>query len=214
MKGLFEELRWDEHGLIPAVVQDGETGEVLMVAYMNETSLVRTLNTGETYFWSRSRDELWHKGETSGNIQRVLRIVPDCDGDTLLVQVEQEGKACHTGHRSCFFRDAHLEGRGTRPIADVLGMLTRTIRSRYVAMPEGSYTTTLFRAGIDRILKKVGEEAAEVVIAAKNRNREEITWEVADLVYHVLVMLQEEDVPLKMIAEQLEKRFTKKPQED
>ncbi|MGA9119425.1 MAG: bifunctional phosphoribosyl-AMP cyclohydrolase/phosphoribosyl-ATP diphosphatase HisIE [Bacteroidota bacterium] len=214
MKGLFEGLHYDDNGLIPAVVQDGETGEVLMVAYMNEESLLKTLNSGETHFWSRSRQELWHKGGTSGNIQKVLRIVPDCDSDTLLVQVEQEGKACHTGHRSCFFADAHQDGKGTRPMSDVLGILSRTIRARYVEMPEGSYTTSLFRSGIDRILKKVGEEATEVVIAAKNRNREEIAWEVADLFYHLLVMLQEEEVTLGMIGEQLEKRFSKNSKED
>jgi len=214
MTGIFEGLHYDANGLIPAVVQDAETGEVLMLAYMNEESLLKTLNTGESHFWSRSRQELWRKGATSGNIQKVHRIVPDCDGDTLLVQVEQTGAACHTGHRTCFYSQAHKDGSGSRPLSDVLGMLTRTIRDRYVSMPEGSYTTSLFRGGLDRILKKVGEEATEVVIGAKNRNREEIAWEVSDLLFHLLVMLQEEGVPLQMIAEELEKRFPKKSKDD
>lgn len=214
MTGIFEELHYDANGLIPAIVQDAETGEVLMLAYMNEESLLKTLDTGETHFWSRSREELWHKGETSGHFQKVHRIVPDCDRDTLLVQVEQTGSACHTGHRTCFFSEAHKDGSGTRPISDVLGMLTRTIHDRYVQMPEGSYTTTLFRGGLDRILKKIGEEAGEVIIGAKNRNREEISWEVADLLYHLLVMLEDEGVTLQMIAEELEKRFGKKSKED
>ena len=214
MKGIFEELHYDGNGLIPAVVQDAETGEVLMLAYMNEASLLKTLDTGETHFWSRSRQALWHKGETSGHFQKVHRIIPDCDRDTLLVQVEQTGSACHTGHRTCFYSEAHKEGAGSRPISDVLGTLTRTIHDRYVQMPEGSYTTSLFRGGLDRILKKIGEEAGEVIIGAKNRNREEIAWEVSDLVYHVLVMLQEEGVSLQMIADELEKRFPKKSKED
>ena len=214
MKGIFEELHYDANGLIPAIVQDAETGEVLMLAYMNEASLLKTLDTGETHFWSRSRQALWHKGETSGHFQKVHRIVPDCDRDTLLVQVEQTGSACHTGNRSCFYSEAHKDATGARPISDILGMLTRTIHERYVQMPEGSYTTTLFRGGLDRILKKIGEEAGEVIIGAKNRNREEISWEVSDLVYHLLVMLEEEGVSLQMIAEELEKRFGKKSKED
>ncbi len=214
MSGIFEELRYDANGLVPAIVQDAETGEVLMLAYMNEESLLKTLDTGETHFWSRSREELWHKGSTSGNTQKVHRIVPDCDGDALLVQVVQTGVACHTGHRTCFFGKAHEDGTGGRPLSDVLGILARTIHERYVEMPEGSYTTSLFRGGLDRILKKVGEEATEVVIGAKNRNRDEISWEVSDLVFHLLVMLEEEGVPLQMIAEELEKRFPKKMKED
>ena len=209
MKGLFEYLHYDANGVIPAVVQDAETGEILMLAYMNEESLLKTLDTGQTHFWSRSRHEMWHKGSTSGHFQHVHRIVPDCDGDSLLVQVEQDGVACHTGNRTCFFSPGHKDGPGTRPLSDVIGTLSRTIHSRYVEMPEGSYTTTLFRGGLDRILKKVGEEATEVVIGAKNRNREEIAWEVSDLVYHLMVMLEEEGVPLKMIVEELEKRFAK-----
>lgn len=208
----LDEVRFDEKGLLPAIVQDAITGEILMLAYMNEESLVKTLDTGETHFWSRSRGELWHKGETSGHVQRVMRAAVDCDGDALLLQVEQEGPACHTGHRSCFFTEAHRHPGAAPPLSDTLGKLLRVIHSRFVEMPEGSYTTSLFRSGVDTILKKIGEESGEVIIATKNHKPDEIAWEVSDLLYHMLVLLENEGVPLSAIAAELERRG--KPKQD
>lgn len=206
--------RFDAQGLIPAVVQDVNTGAVLMVAYMNEESLLKTLDTGQTHFWSRSRQEIWRKGETSGNTQRVVRVHVDCDGDALLVQVEQRGTACHTGEYSCFFTPVRYDGGTVRTFSEVLGRLARVIHRRREEMPENSYTTTLFKGGVDKILKKVGEEAGEVIIAAKNHKRDEIVWEVSDLLYHTLVLLEEEGVSLADIAGELEKRGGKRPGEE
>jgi len=206
MSESLDKIRYDEHGLVPAIVQDAVSGEVLMLAYMNEESLTKTLGTGHTHFWSRSRQELWHKGETSGHFQKVKRISLDCDGDALLVQVEQEGAACHTGNRSCFYTEAHKVPEATRPISDTLGSLMRVIHSRHTDMPEGSYTTTLFRDGLDRILKKVGEEAGEVIIAAKNQSVQELAWESADLLYHLLVLLEQQGMSMQDVCGELEKR--------
>lgn len=203
------EVKFDRDGLVPAVIQDATSGEVLMVAYMNRESLAKTVETGETHFWSRSRQELWRKGATSGHTQSVRRISVDCDGDALLVLVDQVGAACHTGNRSCFFRDlSGAEGVEDAEVgfAEVIGELARVIHDRKEKMPEGSYTTTLFATGVDRILKKVGEEAGEVIIAAKNHSRGEIAWEVSDLLYHLLVLLEQEGVGLGEVAKELSKR--------
>jgi phosphoribosyl-ATP pyrophosphohydrolase/phosphoribosyl-AMP cyclohydrolase len=208
----FENLRYDDRGLIPAIIQDSLTGEVLMLAYMNRESLIKTLSTGHTHFWSRSRNEMWHKGETSGNYQHVERIAIDCDGDALLVHVRQDGVACHTGKMTCFHTEAHAAPGARTSLAESIGILARTIKSRKAAMPEGSYTTYLFQHGIDKILKKVGEEAGEVIIAAKNHNASEIAWETSDLLYHLLVMLEEEGISLSAISAELIKRRSK-PQE-
>jgi phosphoribosyl-AMP cyclohydrolase / phosphoribosyl-ATP pyrophosphohydrolase len=202
-------LKFDEQGLIPAVVQDAESGHVLMVAFMNRQSLEKTVTSGETWFWSRSRQALWHKGETSGNVQKVKKIDADCDGDALLVRVEQVGNACHTGERSCFFRRVTGGEEPAGSLAEVLLSLSRRIAERKRDMPEGSYTTKLFREGTDRILKKVGEEAGEIIIAAKNHHPGEIAWEVADLLYHLLVMMEQEGVPLVKVTEELERRALK-----
>ena len=206
----IDTLRFDVGGLIPAVVQDAQSGSVLMLAYMNRESLAKTLETGETHFWSRQRREVWHKGETSGNTQTVKGISVDCDSDTLLVQVDQKGNACHTGEYSCFF--SSLEGSGTaRPLlGGTLGRLASVISARATERPEGSYTAKLLQSGIDRILKKIGEEAGEVIIAAKNHQKEEIAWEVADLMYHTLVLLEHEGVSMAEIAGELEKRAHQK----
>jgi phosphoribosyl-ATP pyrophosphohydrolase/phosphoribosyl-AMP cyclohydrolase len=203
------EVKFDRDGLVPAVVQDATSGEVLMVAYMNKESLAKTLETGQTHFWSRSRKELWHKGETSGHTQAVKSIALDCDGDTLLLRVEQTGVACHTGNRSCFFRELNLDSEPVTGLAQVLGELSRVIHDRKEKMPEGSYTSKLFAAGVDRILKKVGEEAGEVIIAAKNHSKEEIAWEVSDLLYHLLVLLAQEGVSLEDVAKELQGRSQK-----
>jgi phosphoribosyl-AMP cyclohydrolase / phosphoribosyl-ATP pyrophosphohydrolase len=210
----MQDVKFDREGLVPAVVQDAASGEVLMVAYMNKESLGKTLETGQTHFWSRSRKELWRKGETSGHTQTVKSISLDCDGDTLLVRVEQIGVACHTGNRSCFFRDLKGSIEPVAGFAQVVGELSRVIHERKEQMPEGSYTTKLFNSGVDRILKKVGEEAGEVIIAAKNHNKAEIAWEVSDLLYHLLVLLEQEGVGLEEIARELQGRSQKSKKEN
>lgn len=197
----LDEIRFDEQGLIPAIVQDAVTGEVLTLAYMNHESLVRTIETKQTWFWSRSRKELWHKGATSGNTQEVVTLKLDCDSDAILVTVNPAGPACHTGAVSCFGTDTKAAQLG--PLLDQLYDL---ISSRERERPAGSYTTYLFTEGLDKILKKVGEESAETIIAAKNESKERLTAEAADLVYHLLVLLVARDVSLGEIAAELGQR--------
>ena len=245
MKLDIEDLRIDARGLIPAVVQDAATGEVLTVAYMNAESLRRTLESGETWFWSRSREELWHKGATSGHTQRVLKVAADCDADALVVVVSPNGPACHTGAHSCFGREVAglLDGSravvssaedvsldnsdavGERRLAEesrafdevevavslvgtgaTLAALYEVIGRRRREMPENSYTTYLFREGLDKILKKVGEESAETIIAAKNGDRARLVEEVSDLAYHLLVLLVERGVALEEVGAELARR--------
>ena len=194
----IDELNFDERGLIPAIVQDARTREVLTLAYMNEESIARTIETGETWFWSRSRNELWHKGETSGNTQSVVALHSDCDNDAIVVLVNPAGPACHTGARSCFESTAADEDLGL-----LLNTLYELIESRERQRPEGSYTTYLFNSGLDKILKKVGEESSETIIAAKNEDRTRLTAEVADLVYHLLVLLVARGVTLDEIRVEL-----------
>jgi phosphoribosyl-ATP pyrophosphohydrolase/phosphoribosyl-AMP cyclohydrolase len=204
------ELRYDEYGVVPAVIQDAETGAVLMVGYMSRESLEKTLEKGETVFWSRSRRVLWPKGATSGNTQRVREIRYDCDADALLVRVEQKGVACHTGEYSCFHStlpDVHGTPDPERAsFGETLGILARRIHQRNLDRPEGSYTAKLLKGGIDRILKKIGEESGEVIIAAKNHVPAEITWEVADLMYHLLVMMEHEGIRLGDVGAVLQDR--------
>jgi phosphoribosyl-ATP pyrophosphohydrolase/phosphoribosyl-AMP cyclohydrolase len=202
----IDALRFDENGLIPAIVQDAATGTVLTLAFMNRESLKLTLEKGETHFWSRRRQELWHKGATSGHVQKVLSISVDCDSDALLVRVEQTGVACHTGEYSCFFSPLEGTGEPQLGLGEVLGGLARIIRDRAQTQPEGSYTAKLLASGIDRILKKIGEEAGEVIVAAKNHSKKEIAWEVSDLLYHTLVLLQHEGVTTAEVAAELEGR--------
>jgi phosphoribosyl-ATP pyrophosphohydrolase/phosphoribosyl-AMP cyclohydrolase len=206
-----ESLAWDERGLLPAVVQDARTGEVLTLAWMNRESLARTLETGETWFWSRSRQALWHKGETSGNVQRVAALAADCDQDALVVRVTPAGPACHTGARTCFHRE--VEGAPTGPasltgesLGAALDGLLATIAQRKADLPEGSYTTYLFRAGLNKVLKKVGEETTEVVIAAKESDDEALAGEVADLLYHLSVLLAARALPPEQVARKLAER--------
>lgn len=217
-------IRWNESGLVPAVVQDANSLEVLMVAYMNPESLQLSLESGQTWFWSRSRSELWHKGGTSGNTQAITSIHYDCDSDTLLLKVVPEGPACHTGATSCFFREIPLNSQSTEvnqrvaSLTDgerfaVLGELERVIAEREVERPEGAYTTYLFDKGVDKILKKVGEEASETIIAAKNKDNAELRLEVSDLIYHLLVLLQERKLPLDEIMEELSTRH-ERPRRD
>lgn len=204
----FSQVQYDDHGLIPAIVQDARSGEVLTLAYMNSDSLQKTLDTRETWFWSRSRSELWHKGATSGNLQRVVAIRQDCDSDALVIIVEPAGPACHTGQRSCFYRD--LEGQvvaeSFRSLGTVLDELYALIESRRRDRPDGSYTTYLFEQGLDKILKKLGEEASETIIAAKNDEKGPLVSESADLIYHLIVLLVDRDVRLASIRDELVRR--------
>lgn len=194
-------IKFDEHGLAPAIVQDADTREVLMLAYMNEESLARTLETGQTWFWSRSRNELWHKGATSGNTQDVVALTTDCDNDTIVVLVEPAGPACHTGARSCFGLQVAEQHPG-----GLLHELYDVIKSRKEERPEGSYTAYLFDKGLDKILKKFGEEAAETIIAAKNDDKQQLIAETADLLYHLLVLLVEREVNLDNVRDELAQR--------
>lgn len=205
---MIEGLKFDEKGLITAVVQDAQSKEVLTVAYMNEESLQKTIETGETWFYSRSRQELWHKGETSGNTQKVVSITADCDQDALVVEVLPTGPACHNGTTSCFTET--LIQNETAGSVGIISYLADVIRQRETEMPEGAYTTYLFDKGVDKICKKVGEEATEVVIGAKNRDADEVKWEAADLIYHLLVLLQEQKVNVYDVLEVLQKRHEEK----
>ncbi|WP_077604451.1 bifunctional phosphoribosyl-AMP cyclohydrolase/phosphoribosyl-ATP diphosphatase HisIE [Oceanobacillus sojae] len=200
-------IKYDENGLVPAIVQDYTTGEVLTLAYMNEVSLVKTLETGETWFYSRSRKELWNKGETSGNKQLVKRIKVDCDQDALVVQVQPLGPACHKGTITCF-ENTLLENE--KPLFSMIHELTGKIKDRKENPQEGAYTTYLFNKGLDKILKKIGEESTEVVIGAKNNDKEELTNELADLLYHSLVLMENQGVTAKDIKQILNERHIEK----
>ncbi len=253
MSDIFEKVKFNIDGLIPAVTQDIRTDEVLMLAYMNEESLRKTMETGMVHYYSRSRQKLWLKGETSGHFQKVRSISVDCDGDTLLIKVEQTGAACHTGHHSCFFTKLDAEELKSRAMQEpgtgdsmkdaitvkadeekdgnssgqsfasaeqdekntgdfgtsgpvVLQEVYDVISDRLAHPREGSYTNYLFTKGIDKILKKVGEEACEVVIAAKNGSRDDIKAEIADLMYHIMVLLVERGMTLEDVYEELEQR--------
>jgi phosphoribosyl-AMP cyclohydrolase / phosphoribosyl-ATP pyrophosphohydrolase len=200
----IELIKYDDRGLVPAIVQDYLDGTVLMMAWMNQASLHKTLTTGETWFWSRSRQEFWHKGATSGNTQHVKAIRYDCDSDALLVTVEQVGDiACHTGERSCFHQVA---GTKTAPPADTLSGLYQTICDRRDNPRAGSYTQTLFAGGDNKILKKIGEEAAEVVMACKDDDPDQIAGEVADLLYHSLVAIAHHNVDIRDVYRKLQSR--------
>lgn len=203
----IDKLQFDDKGLLPAIVQDDRTGEVLMLAYMNKEAIEKTIETNETWFYSRSRQELWNKGATSGNRQQVKRLSVDCDADTLLVQVAPQGPACHTGEKTCFFTTA-LENE--QSLREVVYEVIDEIQNRKENPVEGSYTTYLFNEGIDKVLKKVGEETTEVVIGAKNADKEEVSNEIADLVYHTLVLMNILDVDLADIQKVLHKRRPKK----
>ena len=200
----IDRIRFNEQGLVPAIAQDYLDGTVLMMAWMNQESLQKTLTTGEAWYWSRSRQELWHKGATSGHFQKIHSLRYDCDSDALLLTIEQVGDiACHTGERSCFHQIADSK---SPPPADTLSGLYEIIRSRRDNPQAGSYTCQLFDGGDNKILKKIGEEAAEVVMACKDDDPEAIASEVADLFYHTLVALAHHQVDLRAVYEILEKR--------
>ena len=195
-------LKFDEKGLIPAIVTDAFTGDVLMVAYMNAESLRISIEEGKTCFWSRSRKELWRKGETSGNVQRIVSIKTDCDQDTLLISVKKNGPACHTGSESCFFEDVYSSGEA--PLS--LSGMYRHIADRKANRKPGSYTTYLFDKGTDKILKKIGEESTGVVIAGKSGDKAETIYEIADLAYHMMVLMADLGITPEDIKKELESR--------
>lgn len=211
---IVSRLKFDSEGLIPAIVQDVSTRQVLTVAYMNRETVKLSLTKGETHFWSRSRQEIWHKGETSGNTQRITDIHVDCDGDALLVSVQPRGPACHTGSETCFhhklFSKPSQENALSGRFPETVDRLVRTLKSRWKHRPEGSYTSYLFTQGRDKILKKIGEESAETIIAAKNRSRAELTSESADLFFHLLVLLTNEGVEFEEVLAELDKRARKR----
>ena len=214
---VLSQLKFDDQGLIPAIVQDAATGRVLTLAYMNRETVQLSLEERQTWFWSRSRQHLWHKGETSGNTQQILRAEADCDGDALLVTVEPHGPACHTGRDSCFFTNvfgAEFQPR-FGPLSEgrflpTIERLVELIKTRKAEMPEGSYTTYLFSKGLDKILKKIGEESAETIIAAKNHSKSELVLESADLLYHLLVLFVHEGLEVESVLAELEKRAQRK----
>ena len=199
----IEKLKFDEKGLIPAIVVDYYTKEVLTLAYMNKESLEISINEGKTCFYSRSRKELWRKGETSKNYQHIQNIKSDCDNDALVVEVIKDGPACHTGAESCFMNDIY-EKENYKDFS--IYKLYELIKGRKINNTEGSYTTYLFNSGIDKILKKIGEESSEVIIGAKNDSKEETIYELADLFYHSLVLMVEKNITLNDIKEELAKR--------
>ena len=240
MRFEIDDLKFDGRGLVPVTVQDARTREVLTLAYMNAESLRRTIAAREMWFWSRSRSELWHKGETSGNTQSLVELRVDCDRDALVALVEPAGPACHTGAATCFHNrvgDAHQEAReddassvspeGQQPgeareddaskgerkesLGALLSKLYALVETRRRERPNGSYTTYLFEQGLDKILKKVGEESAETIIAAKNQDRHALAGEVSDLIYHLVVLLVESGVTLDDIAGELSRRSEKRP---
>lgn len=234
----IDDLKFDASGLVPVIVQDAESGQVLTLAYANREAISQTLLTRKSTFWSRSRDQLWVKGLTSGNTQEVLEVVLDCDQDAVLYKVIPGGPACHTGAESCFHNPigqltttpsprsvnssatpfSHWEkgrggpgGEGHPPLGEVLEKVYYTIQSRIQELPEGSYVAKMHQGGIDRILKKVGEEAGEVIIAAKNQNPEELRWEASDLLFHLLFTLAEQGLSPDDLAETLWQRHRPQP---
>ncbi len=204
-----DEIKFDEKGLVPAVVQDATDGRVLMLAYMNRESMEKTLETGKTWFFSRSRQKLWNKGETSGHYQQVKEILVDCDEDALVIKVDQTGPACHTGNQSCFFRKVE-DGKLTEYVqpatASILDEVYAVVKDRMENPKEGSYTNYLIDTGIDKILKKVGEECSETIIAAKNAEPSEIAPETSDLLYHLIVMIAERGMTMEDIYAELKHR--------
>lgn len=200
---LVETIKFNDRGLVPAVAQDINSRKVLMVAYMNKEAVLKTLEEKIAYYYSRSRQKLWKKGETSGHIQEVKGFYLDCDNDTVLLMVQQKGTACHTGSYSCFFNEVIKSSGNSK---DILDELYDLIEHRKKNPVQDSYTNYLFTKGLDKILKKVGEEASEVIIGAKNKNKAELVYEISDLVYHLLVLMVNEEVKIEDIENELLKR--------
>ena len=227
MNEVLKDLKFDDRGLIPVVTQDCRTDEVLMVAYMNREALDKTLETGQVHYWSRSRNKLWLKGETSGHFQQVRSISIDCDGDSLLIKAEQKGAACHTGHHSCFYRKLDMQindcdnslisketvekqdivlNNANEELSNVIEDVFKVVLDRKANPKEGSYTNYLFEKGLDKILKKIGEEASEVIIASKNPDKSQIKGEISDLFYHIFVLMVERGINLDDIYNELKGR--------
>jgi phosphoribosyl-AMP cyclohydrolase / phosphoribosyl-ATP pyrophosphohydrolase len=209
----IDEVSFDARGLVPVVVQEAGTGEVLMLAWATAEALRRTLETGRAHYWSRSRSEMWEKGATSGHVQAVVDVRLDCDADAVLYRVRQTGAACHTGERSCFYRaadgaDALARAPDPRHVAT---RIEDVVARRAAEMPEGAYTTYLFKAGLDKVLKKVGEEAAETIVAAKNPDDPALASEAADLVFHLAVLMQARGMVLTDVWTELDRRFGAAP---
>jgi phosphoribosyl-AMP cyclohydrolase / phosphoribosyl-ATP pyrophosphohydrolase len=205
------EITWNSDGLVPGIIQDARTGEVRMLGYLSAESLRLTVESGLVHFHSRSRNRIWMKGETSGHVLRFVDARVDCDGDTLLLRVIPVGPTCHTGEETCFFAEP-LASTGAEPATSrIIDEIAGTIASRQTEMPQGSYTTYLFQEGIDKIGKKIGEEAAEVIIAAKNGDPEPLAAEAADLLYHLLVMLRASEVPMESVWSTLQQRHGNPP---
>ena len=217
LEDIEEKIEFDENGLIPAILQDINSGEVLMLAYMNRNSLARTLSQELACFYSRSRQELWLKGETSGNYQPVEDVRLDCDGDTLLLLVDPEGPACHTGEKSCFYRSIKSEGGeldgnkkpDSAPAGEVLQELSEVIHRRNLDKPPGSYTAELLDKGLGEIAKKIGEEGVELALAARSKEEEEVFRESADFIYHLLVLLEAREISLDGVMSELARRLEK-----
>lgn len=211
MKINIHKIKFNRDGLVPAIIQDHRTHTVLMMAYMNEEALKATIDTGITHFWSRSRGKLWQKGETSGHIQVVKKVLYDCDGDTLLVQVEQIGSACHTGNRSCFYRQLYEKdikpGLEEASVSGILNKVYEVIVDRRDRPKKSSYVSTLYSSGVDKILSKITEEAGELIISSKNNDRSEIIYEAADLWFHTLVLLGYHGLTPQDIYTELGKRY-------
>jgi len=218
MKELLDQIKFDGNGLVPVITQDYKTNEVLMMAYMNEEAFIKSMETGKVHYFSRSRNKLWLKGETSGHFQIIKSVNLDCDGDALLIKVEQVEAACHTGHYSCFYRELDKDGikETSEKVFDeksVYGDKSKILKEVYdvvvdrrINPKEGSYTNYLFDKGIDKILKKVGEEAAEVIIASKNPDNGEVIYEISDLIYHLTVLMVERGITFDDIFDELGKR--------
>ncbi|MGC9188590.1 MAG: bifunctional phosphoribosyl-AMP cyclohydrolase/phosphoribosyl-ATP diphosphatase HisIE [Sulfurihydrogenibium sp.] len=203
----LDKISFNEDGLVPVIAQNYYNGKILMQAYANKEAIQETIKSGYATYFSRSRQSLWKKGETSGNLQKVIDIKIDCDEDSLIYLVVEEGPACHTGEESCFYRNLNLE-KDTKPLPfEILHKLYEKIEERKNTKPEGSYVAKLFEKGSDKIIQKVGEEAIETVIALKNKNKDEIIYETADLLFHLLVALVDSGVKLEYIQEELLKRY-------
>lgn len=203
----LDNLKFNQDGLIPVITQNYYTGKILMQAYANKEAIEETLKSGYATYFSRSRNALWKKGETSGNYQKIMDIKVDCDEDSIIYLVVEEGPACHTGEESCFYRNLNLE-KDSKPVPfEILHKLYEKIQERKEAMPEGSYVASLFKKGSDKIIQKVGEEAVEAVIALKNKDKDEIVYETSDLLFHLLIALVDAGVKLSDIEEELLKRY-------
>jgi phosphoribosyl-ATP pyrophosphohydrolase/phosphoribosyl-AMP cyclohydrolase len=205
-----DSITWDDNGLVPGIVQDARTGEVRMLGYLSAEALRLTVETGLVHFFSRSRGRIWQKGESSGNVLRLVDLRADCDGDTLLLRVIPQGPTCHTGAQTCFFAAPLAESAAPVAGPEMLARLDRLIAARKAELPAGSYTTYLFEQGVDKIAKKIGEEAAEVIVAAKNADPEPLAGEAADLLYHLMVMLAACDVPFGEVYAVLQERHLAK----